>query len=170
MAGRPTLYTEEFAAEICARIADGETLRDVCRDDRMPARSTVHRWVLDDVEGFSDRYARARDMQLESWAEEIQEIGDDASNDWMERKFKDGSTGIVLNTEAVMRSTLRVNNRKWLLSKLKPERYGERLNLSGSLDLNTKTDAQLDARIAQLLGKAGAGEPPGGEGTAEGSP
>jgi len=66
--GRPSSYTETFADEICRRIAEGETLKQICRDEDMPARSTVQKWVLDDVQGFSGKYARAREIQLESWA------------------------------------------------------------------------------------------------------
>ena len=132
MQGRPSLYTEELAAEICQRIASGETLSQICRtSEHMPARTTVLLWALDDREGFSDRYARAREMQFEAWADEITEISDDGTNDWMERESKDGSTQTVLNGEHVQRSRLRVDSRKWLLSKLKPERYGDKLQHSG---------------------------------------
>jgi hypothetical protein len=59
---RPSAYSEAIAAEICARLADGEMLKGICRDEHMPARSTtILTWVLDDREGFSDTYARTRD-------------------------------------------------------------------------------------------------------------
>src|SRR4051812_2164281 len=60
--GRPSTYTAELAATICARLATGETLRAVCRDDGMPSESTVRTWALDDREGFSAHYARAREI------------------------------------------------------------------------------------------------------------
>jgi hypothetical protein len=162
--GRPTLYSPEIADTILERIASGETLRQLCRSEGMPAESTVRLWVLDDRDGFSARYARARDMQLESWGDETIEISDDGSNDWMLREGKDGETSWVLNGEHVQRSKLRTESRKWIMSRLKPERYGDKLELSGKLDLTHKTDDQLDARIAQLLGQAGAGGAAGGEG------
>lgn len=164
--GRPSAYTEALAEEICRRIAEGETLRQICRDKGMPTEGAVRGWVLDDRQGFSSRYARARDLQLESWAEEIQDIGDDGSNDWMLREGKDDAPGYVLNGEHVQRSKLRVDNRKWLLSKLKPERYGDSLKLTGELDINHKTDDQLTARLAQLLSETGSDSDPGGAGTA----
>jgi len=167
MTGRPPLYTEAIAEEICRRMSEGETLKQICRDEHMPDSRTVRGWVLEDREGFSPRYARARDMQLEAWAEEITEIAEDGSNDWMERETKSGRVITVVNEEAVQRSRLRIDSRRWLLSKLKPERYGDKLELSGKLDMNTKTDEQLDARIAQLIGKAGADRAAGGEGTPE---
>ena len=170
MAGRPSLYTQALAEEICERIANGETLNQICRDEHMPERRTVVDWALNDRDGFSARYARARDAQLEHWADEIVEISDDGSNDWIERETKSGRVITVLNDEAVQRSRLRADNRKWLLSKLKPERYGDKLELSGKLDLNKQTDEQLDARIAHLIGKAGIAGAAGGEGAAGEAP
>lgn len=125
--GGQTVYTREIADEICARMAVGETLRQVCRDAKMPAASTVCLWAAEDRDGFAERYARARDELLEHWAEEVVTISDDGSNDWMERETKAGNVVAVIDHEHVKRSELRVNTRKWLLSKLKPERYGERV-------------------------------------------
>jgi hypothetical protein len=92
----------------------------------MPSDTAVRKWVLEDVDGFSSRYARAREMQIERWADELLDISDDGTNDYMERNRRDGDTEIVLNNEHVQRSRLRADSRKWLLSKLKPERYGDR--------------------------------------------
>jgi hypothetical protein len=44
--GKPTDYTAELAARICAELATGRSLRDVCRDDDMPHESTVRAWAL----------------------------------------------------------------------------------------------------------------------------
>lgn len=130
--GRPSLYTEEIAAEICQRIGEGETLNQICRDAHMPSRPTVVTWVLEDREGFSNRYARARDLQLEHWADEVIDVADDATNDFMEKKNgEDKESSWSLNGEHVQRSRLRIDSRKWLLSKLKPQQYGEKLELGG---------------------------------------
>ncbi len=130
--GRPfSVYSRELADEICERIACGETLRQVCRLKGIND-SAVRRWVLNDIDGFSARYAQARDLCLESWADEVVEIGDSAENDWMVREGKDGeSTGWGVNGDHISRSRLRVDSRKWLLSKLKPERYGDKLQVGG---------------------------------------
>lgn len=132
--GRPSIYSRELAEKICCRIANGETLRSICRDDDMPTRSTVAEWVVSDREGFSGLYARARDMQIENWADEIVDIADDGSNDWMERNRGEDDVGWQLNGEHVQRSKLRSDNRKWLLSKLKPDRYGDKLTHAGDKD------------------------------------
>lgn len=129
MAGRPSTYSEEIAAKICSLIADGQSLRSICKADNMPASSTVFLWLASHKD-FSEQYARARDAQAEALAEEILEISDDGTNDWMERKGEDGeSLGWQLNGEHVQRSRLRVDARKWLASKLAPKKYGERLDV-----------------------------------------
>lgn len=124
--GRPSEFTQEVADEICARLAAGESLREVCRDENMPDRGTVVRWAQKD-ETFRGQYAQARERLMERWAEEIIEICDDGSNDYMERR--DGTT--VVNQDHVQRSRLRVDTRKWLMSKLAPRKYGDKVELSG---------------------------------------
>lgn len=121
--GRPSQFTKALADEICDRLASGETLRRICRDDKFPDERTVRRWVIDDVGGFSPQYRRARDIGLDAVADEMIDIADDGENDYVERERKDGSTFIALDREAVMRSALRVDTRKWYLSKLAPKRY-----------------------------------------------
>ena len=123
--GRPTLYTQAIAAEICQRVGEGETLNKICRDENMPSRPTVVSWVIQNKEGFSDIYARAKELQLEHWADEIIDVSDDATNDYMERGGKDDAPGWIVNGEHISRSRLRVDSRKWLLAKLKPKVYGE---------------------------------------------
>ena len=123
--GRPSHFTQALADTICTRLASGESLRSICRDEAFPAESTVRSWVVDDHKGFSAQYARARDIGLDVMADEILDISDDGSNDWMERKGEK-SDGWQLNGEHVQRSRLRVETRKWFLSKLAPKRYGDR--------------------------------------------
>ena len=160
--GRPSRDTEEIAVKICRRLAAGESLRSICRDEALPHESTVRAWVVDDHKGFSTQYARARDIGLEVMADEILEISDDGSNDWMERLGKDGEAiGRQLNGEHVQRSRLRVDTRKWILSKLAPKRYGDKLQHTGDgggpirvrPDLSKLTDEELDA-LERILGRA----------------
>jgi hypothetical protein len=131
-AGRPTDYTVELAAEICGRLAMGESMRTVCKDECMPAASTVFLWLAKH-EGFSEQYVIAKEQSAEAIADEMFDIADDGSNDWMLAHFKDGSEGWKLNGEHVQRSRLRVDIRKWYLSKIKPKKYGEKISqeLSG---------------------------------------
>lgn len=132
--GRPTKYTEALATEICARLANGETLTSICRDAHMPARRTVLDWKANDLGGFSARYARAREEQRELWQDEMLDMADDGRNDWMEREIGRGETIVVLNKEAVDRSKLRVGTRQWLLARLSRDTYGDKIEQTHKAD------------------------------------
>jgi len=92
----------------------------------MPDKSTVIRWLARYQE-FRDQYACARGAQADYYAEEIIEISDDGSNDWMERQRGDGSTEEVENKEVLARSRLRVDTRKWLMARMAPKKYGDKV-------------------------------------------
>lgn len=133
--GRLSDFTPETAALICERMAKGESLRSICRDDGMPAESTVRLWAIDnrgaDAEGnggFAAQYARAREAQMDALAEDILDIADDSRNDI--RVDQDGKE--VVDHELVQRSRLRVDSRKWLMSKIAPKRYGDKVELEHS--------------------------------------
>lgn len=126
--GRPSVYAKEIADEICERLATGESLRRICRDVRMPGESTVRSWVISDIDGFAAQYARSRDLGLDAMADEILDIADDGTNDWAGHGEGQPET---LNTDHIQRSRLRVDSRKWYLSKLAPKRYGDKVALTG---------------------------------------
>ena len=160
--GRPSLFTKETADIICERIANGESLRAICDDDDMPDKATVFRWLKAEPD-FCDQYARAREAQADAIFDDILSIADDGRNDWMEKVNGDGeNVGWTVNGEAMRRSQLRIEARKWMAGKLKPKKYGDKLDLNVSGSLETVSEEQLDARISQLLGKAGAGASAGG--------
>jgi hypothetical protein len=87
--------------------------------------STVFKWIRT-IPEFSQQYDKAKAESADSLAEEILDIADDGTNDWMERNGKDGEKQTVFNTEHVQRSRLRVDARKWIASKLKPKKYGDK--------------------------------------------
>ena len=153
----PTKYTAALAATICARIADGESLRSVCRDAAMPDKATVLRWRGNDEHTeFRAQYAYAREMQADALFDEALEIADDVTDDWTEDK--DGK--MVFDHEHVQRSRLRVDTRKWAAGKLAPKRYGDKLQHTGDgggpirmrPDLSDLTDEELDA-LERILGR-----------------
>lgn len=124
--GRPSLYSPELATAICERIASGESLKSVCRDEGMPNHVTVLRWALT-IPEFSNQYKQARDMQAEVLADELLDIADDGQNDWMEKHDQNGvMIGWRENGEAIRRSQLRIETRKWVAAKLLPKRWGEK--------------------------------------------
>jgi hypothetical protein len=120
--GRPSLYTPDLASEICRRLADGETLRAICRDEAMPDERTVRTWAVGNA-SFSPQYAKAREIGYWGMADELLEIADDGQND----TYKDEHGVYKIDQEAIARSRLRVDTRKWLLSKALPKVYGDKL-------------------------------------------
>jgi len=141
-----TKYTDKMALIICDRIANGESLKSICQDEDIPARSTVFKWLAEN-KTFSDMYARAREEQADTIFDEIIEIADDGRNDWMERRGEEDA-GWVTNGENIQRAKLRIDARKWMAAKLRPKKYGERQEIehSGSVELTTKE--QRDAAVA----------------------
>lgn len=122
--GRPLECTEEVTAEICERLASGESLNAICRSsDHLPNKTTVMRWLLSDnpkLDNFCNRYAQARAIQYEFLADDIMDIADDGRNDFIKREDPDNE-GYVTNGEVVARSRLRVDTRKWFMSKVLPK-------------------------------------------------
>ena len=126
--GRPSTYTQEIADRICEQLAMGESLRTACKGDDMPSVATVFNWFRTYPE-FLEQYARAKQESADAMAEEILDIADDGSNDWMKVNY--GETEFwKTNGEALQRSRLRVDTRKWLMSKMKPKKYGEKIDMT----------------------------------------
>jgi len=122
--GRPTDYTEELGSEICAELSQGVSLRTVCKAEDLPCAATVFNWLRVHKE-FLEQYTRAKEESADAMAEDILDISDNASNDWMDTN-DDENPGYRLNGENIQRSRLRVESRKWLMSKQKPKKYGDK--------------------------------------------
>lgn len=143
-------YTPEQKAEIqnaiCTKIALGQSLKSIIDGGNMPDRQTVYNWLFDDVT-FFDNYARAREAQADYYADEVPYIADTEPDP--------------------NKARVRIDARKWAAGKLKPKVYGDKLDISG--DLNVKLDdAQVESRVAHLVRKAGIALITGGAGPAEG--
>ena len=132
--GRPTTYSIELADYICERLADGESMRSVCRDESMPAMSTVFKW-LREHEAFSEQYAIAKDECADALVEDMLDIADNqVANPVLVDDVPlvvDGKIVTTVDAPAVNHARLRVDTRKWAASKLKPKKYGDRKILSG---------------------------------------
>ncbi len=135
-AGRPEVWTPEKRQEaidkILGRIATSrDSIATICKDEDLPNAATFFGWLSQDEE-LDKQYTRVKANQAEFLGEEMLDISDDSTNDYMERKNEDGDTvGVQLNAEHVQRSRLRIETRKWLMGKLRPKKYGERLALAG---------------------------------------
>jgi uncharacterized protein YodC (DUF2158 family) len=119
-----TTFTQQKADEICKQIADGKSLRSICADDSMPCTDTVLKWLID-IEGFSAQYAHARELQMELMASEIIEIAEESP--MMTITFGESGEKTCLDNAGIQRNRLRVDTRKWLMSKLAPKKYGDRV-------------------------------------------
>jgi hypothetical protein len=82
-------------------------------------------WAITNYEGFTGPYERARQIQFHRWADEILTIADDGRQDIVIRRLPDGATERVVNHEHISRSKLRIDSRKWILSKLLPSKFGD---------------------------------------------
>ena len=143
-------YTPALAVEICARLATGETLRSICRDDHMPTESSVREWVVTDREGFAAHYARARDFGLDSLSDEIILIADTPVNGV--KTIEDDKGTRFITGDMIEHRRLQVDTRKWYLSKLAPKRYGDKITqeVTGADGTPLFGDEERARRLAAL--------------------
>lgn len=151
--GRPPVYGEETRATICERIANGESLTAICKDDGFPAKNEVLKWLFNEPE-FATQYAHAREAQAEHYLDEIIQIADDSV---LDTEINPESGNEVTNHDVIQRAKLRVDTRKWAMSKLAPKKYGDRtaLDVSGDLNISNMSDDELNAKLADILAKTG---------------
>lgn len=159
--GRPTLLTYPLVNKICARLAEGESLRGICSNKDMPDKATVMRWLAANTE-FRDQYARAREVQADFWAEQIIEISDTPMEGTRVEEGKDGSK--TVREDMLGHRRLQVDTRKWLMARMAPKKYGDRLTqeVSGPAGGPIQTEEispreTLADRIAGLIARGGAG-------------
>ncbi len=137
--GRHAVYGQDTRDEICRRISIGESLISICKSEGMPDKSAVLGWLFKEPD-FVAQYARAREAQAEHYLDEIIEISDDSVLD-----TEMGEDGIErTNHEVVARARLRVDTRKWAMSKLAPKKYGDRIE-------NRLADADGNALTVQVI-------------------
>ncbi len=120
--GRPSDYSKELADIICERIGLGESMRSICRDEEMPVMSTIWKWLREHPE-FSKQYTQATEERTESQQELILEIGDEAI-------IHAESTDPKSSGAVVQAYKLKADNLKWSMSKMKPKKYGDKLDMT----------------------------------------
>lgn len=128
-AGRPSTYTQELADTMCQQIGMGYSMRKVCEQPKMPAMSTFFKWLREHEE-FSKQYARATEERAEAMAEDILDIADDGTNDVKIVTGKGGTEYYATDNDVIQRSKLRVETRKWLMAKMKPKKYGDKIDVT----------------------------------------
>jgi hypothetical protein len=127
--GRPSIFTQELGDKICEQLALGISMRTVCLAEEMPSIATVFSWIRTKPE-FQAQYARAKEESADAMAEDILDIADDGTNDWVTITLPGGYEKEVPDHEVLQRSRLRVDTRKWIMSKMKPKKYGEKLDVT----------------------------------------
>ncbi len=116
------MYSKEKGDAICELLAGGSSLRAACAEVGGVSPQAVLRWVEAD-EVFSEQYARARAIGYQLLADDILEISDDSKGD----VYQDADGNERTDTERVARAKLRVDSRKWMLSKMLPKMYGDKV-------------------------------------------
>lgn len=117
----------------------------------MPDRSVVHEWIVNNHEGFTSQYTRAKDAGIEALSEELFDIADDGRND----TYTDEQGNVRTDHDVIARSRLRVDTRKWYLSKIAPKKYGDKqvVELTGADNGPVQVEHKAD-RIAELMALA----------------
>lgn len=131
--GPPSKFTEEFADEICRRIALGESMRSVCRDPLMPSFDSVLSWLREERGEFLAKYMRARALQAHVWIDDMRELS-------MSDPERHPLTG-AMDTASVTHIRNQVATLQWLAMKLNPKKYGDKVGVeqSGSISLRVVT-------------------------------
>lgn len=141
--GRPSIATPALKAKILERISAGESLYNIIKTKGFPKYTTILGW-LDKDKDFAVQYARAREDQADTLADELMAIVDEKPP--VDAQGKRDSAWVAWQRN-------RIDARKWVASKLKPKKYGERQQIDQTVTV-TLTEEQVEARLAQLLEKA----------------
>ena len=140
-----TRFSQEIFDKICVRIANGESLRKICKDDKMPNITTVWHW-LNNNEALDKQYTRAREEQAETFVDEILDIADESKDD----TSIDENGKLIINQEVIARSRLRVDSRKWIASKLKPKRFGDYTKIQAEVKDTSSTSSWLGEVLSEI--------------------
>ena len=126
--GRPTKFNQQTADLICMMLSEGMSLRQILKADTvgaLPAQSTVYEWLIRHPL-FAEQYARAREEQADTNADEILEIADEHPPEYTDEK---GRTS--LDITYIQWQKNRIEARKWTAAKLRPKKYGDRMAVEG---------------------------------------
>ena len=109
---RDNRYSEAIAGELLERLMNGESLRGICKDDHMPYAPAIFKWINDPKHAdFKEKYILARQVQAEMFADELVSLSDDCIED---------------DAVRVARSKLKIATRQWTISKVLPNKYGDK--------------------------------------------
>lgn len=133
--GRPTKYRLILAKGICLRLMMGQSLNSICKLNKYPSKVTVLTWLQKYPE-FLYQYTKAREIQQEIHYDELFDIADDSSNDYVETE-----NGQRFNSEHVNRSRLRIDTRKWVMERMAPKKYSSQTKVD-----HTSSDGSMSQK------------------------
>lgn len=143
---------EAIITYIATGLSEGQTLRAMCREDGMPGYVTIYSWIKENS-GFAERIACAREAGYDCIADQIIEIIDETSNDYVEDKEGNERP----NNEIVARSKLRAEMRLKLLAKWSPKKYGDKTDIAltgadgGPIKVESLTDEEMARKLYMAL-------------------
>lgn len=150
-------YSDHIAAEVLARMADGETLTNILKSECMPDNSTWLMWCRERPE-LALAYNRAQQAMLRTWGDQLIEMADDSAGDYYKMRRKNGEI-LVFQREHVERAKLRIATRWQLMQTLAPAVFGQGDKRTGGdpsggalAQSSTRELVQLVATYAQALG------------------
>jgi hypothetical protein len=124
-------YTEEIANRICERMIEGEDIVTICKDEEMPSRRTVYRW-MDEHPEFDTQCARAREGLADFEAHKIAEIATKCT------------------PESAPADRVKLSALQWLASKRAPKKWGEKMEVDAKVELTTNPTDSLFAFLAAV--------------------
>jgi len=143
------VFEQHIADIICIGLSEGMSLRQILKADTtgvLPAQSTIYDWLLRHPL-FAEQYARAREEQADTNADEILEIADEKPPE-----FKDDKGRTYLDQTFIQWQKNRIDARKWTAMKLKPKKYGDKLALGGDADAPPiKTEETSSGRLFEII-------------------
>lgn len=122
-----TTYTPELAAKFCAAIADGASVRTACKKPGMPSKATVFKWLAEQTD-FVKMYEIATDEREDTHIEEIVDIADKCKAD----------------KASIQKARLRIYARESAAARMKPRKYGTKVQLTGDGGGVIETRSTLD--------------------------
>lgn len=137
--------TPEMIDECLALIAIGEPVRKACDVAGISAQQLYRRMPAD--KDIAERYARAKEAALDAMADDILAIADDGKND----TYTDDDGNERTRSDVIARSKLRVDARKWIMSKLAPKKWGDKI----TQELTGAEGAPLVPVLNVTIGKLG---------------
>jgi hypothetical protein len=177
--GAPRKYDRAVVGEyVCSQLKTGRSLESICKDDGMPCVSAFLTWIEEDPKGLGEDYAQARKIGYSLLADEIMTIAD-KTHEWVtiQELDPDGKPLLdakgaprlrqvlmPLNSDVVAHKRVQIDTRKWMLSKMLPKVYGDKVTQEhtgadggpiafAAVDLKNLSDDELEA-MNRLMMKA----------------